>query len=81
MRAVVHDRYGPPEVLRLDEVEPPVPKDDELLVRVRASTVTQTDSTGAEPGLSYMWCGRGLMCSNASQSSRGGENTSTMTAP
>ncbi len=43
MRAVVHDRYGPPNVLRVDEVEPPVPADDEVLVRVRATTVTQTD--------------------------------------
>ena len=43
MRAVVHDRYGPPEVLRIEDVEKPVPKDDEVLVRVRATTVTQTD--------------------------------------
>ena len=43
MRAVVHDEYGPPEVLRVEEVEQPVPKDDELLVRVRATTVCQTD--------------------------------------
>ena len=43
MRAVVHDRYGPPDVLRLEEVERPVPADDEVLVRVRASTVNQTD--------------------------------------
>ena len=43
MRAVVHDRYGPPEVLRLEEVEQPVPADDELLVRIRATTVTRTD--------------------------------------
>lgn len=43
MRAVVHDRYGPPEVLRLDEVERPVPRDDEVLVRVHATTVTRTD--------------------------------------
>jgi NADPH:quinone reductase-like Zn-dependent oxidoreductase len=43
VRAVVHDRYGPPEVLRIDEVERPVPKDDEVLIRVHASTVTQTD--------------------------------------
>jgi len=44
MRAVVHDRYGPPDVLRVAEVERPVPKDDEVLVRVHASTVTRTDT-------------------------------------
>ena len=43
VRAVVHDRYGPPEVLRVDEVERPSPKDDEVLVRVHATTVTRTD--------------------------------------
>jgi NADPH:quinone reductase-like Zn-dependent oxidoreductase len=39
----VHDRYGPPEVQRIEEVPRPEPKDDEVLVRVRATTVTQTD--------------------------------------
>jgi len=43
MRAVVHERYGPPDVLRLEEVERPVPRDDEVLVRVYATTVTRTD--------------------------------------
>ena len=46
MRAVVHDRYGPPEVLRVDDVERPVPEADEVLVRVRASTVTRGDAMG-----------------------------------
>ena len=43
MRAVVHDRYGPPEVLRVEEIPRPVPEADQVLVRVHASTVTQTD--------------------------------------
>ena len=43
MKAVVHDRYGPPEVLRIAEVPQPVPQPDEVLVRVRASSVTRSD--------------------------------------
>ncbi|MFO7573024.1 MAG: NAD(P)-dependent alcohol dehydrogenase [Gaiellaceae bacterium] len=43
MKAVVHDRYGAPEVLGIEEIERPVPADDEVLVRVHATTVTQTD--------------------------------------
>ena len=44
MRAVMHERYGPPEVLRVAEVPRPAPKDDEVLVRVHASTVTRGDT-------------------------------------
>jgi len=44
MRAVVHDRYGPPEVLRVEEVERPVPKNDEVLIEVHATTVSRTDT-------------------------------------
>jgi NADPH:quinone reductase-like Zn-dependent oxidoreductase len=44
MRAVVHDRYGPPEVLRVETLERPLPQADEVLVRVHATTVTRTDT-------------------------------------
>jgi NADPH:quinone reductase-like Zn-dependent oxidoreductase len=43
MRAVVYHRYGPPDVLRVVEVAQPVPADDEVLVRVHATTVNRTD--------------------------------------
>ena len=43
MRAAIHDRYGPPDVLRIDDVERPVPKANEVLVRVEATTVNRTD--------------------------------------
>ena len=46
MRAVVHDRYGPPDVLRVADVERPAPGEDEVLVRVHASTVTRGDAMG-----------------------------------
>jgi NADPH:quinone reductase-like Zn-dependent oxidoreductase len=44
MKAVVQDRYGGPEVLHVEDVERPAPKDDEVLIRIRATTVTQTDT-------------------------------------
>jgi NADPH:quinone reductase-like Zn-dependent oxidoreductase len=43
MKAVVYDRYGPPDVLRLEDVERPEPKEDEVLIKVRATTVTRAD--------------------------------------
>ena len=43
MRAVVYDRYGPPEVQRLEDVATPVPGDDDVLVRIHATTVNRTD--------------------------------------
>jgi NADPH:quinone reductase-like Zn-dependent oxidoreductase len=43
MKAIVQDRYGPPDVLRLDDVDKPVPAAGEVLVRVHAATVNARD--------------------------------------
>ena len=43
MKAAVHSRYGPPDVVRVMEIDRPAPKDGELLVRVHATTVNRTD--------------------------------------
>jgi len=48
MRAVVYDRYGPPDVLRIEDVERPVPKEDEVLVKIHATTVTRADCATRE---------------------------------
>ena len=68
MRAVVHDRYGPPDVLRLEEVAQPVPRDDEVLADStrRLSTGRTRDFEAARPS---------RLDSSAGYAGRGGESS------
>ncbi len=43
MKAIIRSKYGPPEVLQLSEVKIPAPKDNELLINIKASAVTNSD--------------------------------------
>ncbi len=51
IKAVVHCEYGPPDVLKLEDVEKPVPNDNQLLVKVRAASVNPLDLTIRGPWL------------------------------
>jgi NADPH:quinone reductase-like Zn-dependent oxidoreductase len=59
MKAAIYTRYGPPEVVKLTEVPTPTPKDNEVLVKVFATTVNRTDCgfRSAEYFVSRFWSG------------------------
>ncbi len=59
MKAIVYTTYGPPEVAKLTEVTKPIPKDNDILIRVHASTVSRTDAgfRSAEYFISRFWTG------------------------
>lgn len=59
MKAIIYSKYGPPEVAKLTEVTKPIPKENEVLVKVYSSTVNRTDSgfRSAEYFISRFWSG------------------------
>jgi len=59
MKAIVYTEYGPPDVFKLKEVEKPVPKEDEVLVKVFAVSVNSADATMSkgEPIMARIWSG------------------------
>jgi NADPH:quinone reductase-like Zn-dependent oxidoreductase len=59
MKAIVYTEYGPPDVLQLKEIEKPITKDDEVLVKVHAASVNSSDATMSrgEPFLARLWSG------------------------
>ena len=59
MKAAVHTSYGPPNVVRIAEVEKPRAKDNQVLVKVHATTVNRTDSglRAAKPFVNRLFTG------------------------
>jgi NADPH:quinone reductase-like Zn-dependent oxidoreductase len=54
VKAAVRDRYGTPDVVRIEDVETPVPADGQILVRVRAASVNRADLDGIQPRPAFL---------------------------
>ena len=55
MKAITYTNYGPPEVLKVEDVPEPVPQDDEVLIRVRAAEATKADVEMRTFNFSVKW--------------------------
>ena len=74
MKAIVFTEYGTPDVLQLQEVGKPTPKENEVLIRIYAATVNATDPINrkGEPFLSRLFTG--LPIQEIDRRSRGNKN-------
>ena len=64
MKAVLYKEYGPPDVLQIDEIEKPTPKDKQVLIKVHAASINAVDYRGMKNTLLMRVTGGGLFKPN-----------------